>query len=248
MKKIIGIFLLSLLVISSCSSNKNIKLAKGLSVYYPLNGNVNDVKNKTNLIFNNATLTTDRFGKANSAYHFNGIDNYIQIQNNPAINFKKSISICIWARPTGFYYGTCHSNRILMKGESDYTPGNYTIAFDEALYSPGTACSSPLTDTIHQNFRSVADQNSYTPYITKGKWTSIIFTCDQHISRLYIDGLLKDSLKLTDGVTFTNQSDLFFGKLNNDSFPYWYNGDLDDVRIYNRIINPLEIKKIAEVR
>jgi hypothetical protein len=248
MKKTIGIFLLSLLIIAGCSSNKNINLTKGLSVYYPFDDNAKDVRSKTNIIFNNATLTIDRFGKANGAYHFNGTDNYIQVQNNPAINFKKRISICIWARPTGFYYGTCHSNRILMKGESDYIPGNYTIAFDEALYSPGTACSGPLTDTVHQNYRSVADKDSYIPYVIKDRWTSIIFTCDQHISRLYIDGLLKDSLKLINGVTFTNQSDLFFGKLNNDSFPYWYNGDLDDVRIYDRVITSAEINKIAEVK
>ena len=47
----------------------------GLLGYYPFNGNPNDVSaNAANLTNNNAVLTADRFGAANSAYSFNGIN------------------------------------------------------------------------------------------------------------------------------------------------------------------------------
>ncbi len=42
--------------------------------------------NNNNPIFNNATLTADRFGNGNSAYSFNGIGNYIRIPNAPSLN------------------------------------------------------------------------------------------------------------------------------------------------------------------
>ena len=54
----------------------------GLVGYWPFNGNANDqTPNGNNGTVNGATLTTDRFGNANSAYNFDGINDYIQINN-----------------------------------------------------------------------------------------------------------------------------------------------------------------------
>ena len=44
----------------------------GLVAGYEFNGNANDVKGNANGIVHGATLTTDRFGRANSAYAFDG--------------------------------------------------------------------------------------------------------------------------------------------------------------------------------
>jgi hypothetical protein len=51
----------------------------GLIASYPFNGNANDESGNGNIgTVNGATLTTDRFGKANSAYSFDGVSSYIQ--------------------------------------------------------------------------------------------------------------------------------------------------------------------------
>jgi len=48
-------------------------LSTGLVAYYPFNGNANDVSGHgNNGAVNGATLSTDRFGSANSAYALNG--------------------------------------------------------------------------------------------------------------------------------------------------------------------------------
>lgn len=45
-------------------------LTNGLVAYYPFNGNANDTSgNGHNGTANGATLTTDRFGMTNAAYH-----------------------------------------------------------------------------------------------------------------------------------------------------------------------------------
>lgn len=44
---------------------------------FPFNGNANDSKGLNNGTVYGATLTTDRFGNANSAYSFDGVDDYI---------------------------------------------------------------------------------------------------------------------------------------------------------------------------
>ena len=47
-----------------------------LVAHYPFNGNANDMSgNNRNPTYNGATLTTDRFGNANSACLFSGATN-----------------------------------------------------------------------------------------------------------------------------------------------------------------------------
>ena len=88
MKRLLCCFLL---ITEFCTAQVN--LDKGLQAYYPFNGNANDASgNNNNPVFNNATLTADRLGNPNSAYHFNGIDNYIRIPNNSSLNFSHKIS------------------------------------------------------------------------------------------------------------------------------------------------------------
>src|SRR6185312_8036339 len=100
-------FLLCLLLTTCLQSFSQVNLNSGLMAYYPFTGNANDASgNANNPIFNNATLTQDRFGNPNSAYSFNGTDNYIRIRNSTTLNSSNQISICAWVKVAGFYQGT----------------------------------------------------------------------------------------------------------------------------------------------
>ena len=77
----------------------------GLVAYYPFNGNANDESGSgNNGTVNGATLTTDRFGNPNSAYLFNGINNYIIIPN-VIINPNSSGTISLWFNLNNLYPG-----------------------------------------------------------------------------------------------------------------------------------------------
>jgi hypothetical protein len=77
-----------------------VDLNSGLKAYYPFNGNANDASgNNNNPVFNNATITADRFGNPNNAYHFNGVYQYMRIPNKPSLNFGKEITLSVWVRP-----------------------------------------------------------------------------------------------------------------------------------------------------
>jgi hypothetical protein len=55
-------------------------LSRGLVAYYPLNGNADDMSGNGNHgTVDGATLTQDRFGNQNSAYSFDGVNDYISI-------------------------------------------------------------------------------------------------------------------------------------------------------------------------
>jgi gliding motility-associated-like protein len=221
-----------------------VDLNNGLIAYYPFNGNANDASgNGNNPVFNNASLATDVYGNPNSAYYFNGIDNYMEIPNSASLNMGTTISICAWVKPAGFYYGACHGNSVIMKGNSDFLTGNYMLRFDDALYT-GTNCNGGIPDTLHQTYYGIGTGLSPvqdTPYAQKNIWRSVVYTYDGLHAKLYIDcDLVLDTEQ--PGLSFTNGDNLFFGKLNNAQFPYWLNGVLDEVRIYNRVLNADEVK------
>jgi hypothetical protein len=228
-----------------CTAQVN--LDKGLQAYYPFNGNAKDASgNNNHPVFNNATNTADRFGNPNSAYHFNGVYQYMRIPNKPSINFKDQITLSVWVRPTGFYYDICHASQLISKGGGNYEAGNYALRFDDALYSLGTGCDGGICDTIHQNFRGTG--TVLKPYggdfIKKNKWYNVLYTNDGRMARLYVDCQLKYEVVFPE--TFINEQDLFFGKSDDDLFPFWLNGDLDDIRIYNRALNNEEIFSLCK--
>ena len=75
-------------------------LNEGMVAYYPFNSDANDESGNGNdgTVYG-ATLTEDRLGKANSAYSFDGVDDYILVNHDISINFSEAISISIWVKP-----------------------------------------------------------------------------------------------------------------------------------------------------
>jgi hypothetical protein len=239
-KHFMKLMLVLLLLVNTCFAQTD--LNAGLKAWYPFNGNADDASgNNNNPIFNNATITNDRFGTPNGAYHFNGVYQYMRIPNKPSLNFGNQITLSVWVRPTGFYYGVCHASQIISKGGGNYNPGNYAMRFDDALYSTGTGCNGSKCDTLHQNFRGTG--TVLKPYagdfIKKNKWYNVLYTNDGKMAKLYVDCELKYAVVFPE--TFTNTEDLFFGKSDDTLFPFWLNGDLDDIRIYDRALNDKEI-------
>ena len=76
------------------------------------------------------------------------------------------------------------------------------------------------------------------------QWYNVVWTCDGTTVKMYVDCVLVGTAPSTFG-TFSNSFDLYIGKLNNAQYPYWLNGDLDDIRIYNRALNNQEITALC---
>ena len=73
-------------------------LKQGLVAYYPFNGNAKDESgNGHDGDVKGATLANDRNGNSNSAYYFDGADDYINLGNDDDFNFGESdFSISLW--------------------------------------------------------------------------------------------------------------------------------------------------------
>lgn len=235
MQKILLPFLL--LFANLCFAQVDLNL--GLKAYYPFSGNANDVSGHNNHpVFNNATLTADRFGNPNSAYHFNGTNNYMRIPNHPTLNMGNTLSISMWVRPTGYYTGQCYNNMMLMKGDADYLPGNYSLRFSDAY----TGCSATPT-TTEERFYDGNGTVAQLPLVQLNQWYNVTVTYDGTTARLYVNCILRATTPFTGN--FTNSFDVFLGHLNNAQFPYWLNGDLDEVRIYDRALTVDEVNVLG---
>lgn len=221
---------------------KPLTLKDGLVAYYPFSGNALDSSgNNNNPSFNNATLTTDRFGNANSAYSFNGSSSYVQIPNSTSLNTGSALTVSYWVKPNAFYTDACTENYVLSKGLE--SGNNYEFAFGNQAYFTANGinnCSTP-TDTTHEAFYGIGI-DGLLPTIHTGQWYHVVFTNNGKVSNMYVNGTLVVSG--TAKVTFNN-NDIYLGRYTSiASTPYWLNGVLDDIRIYNRALDSSDVKAL----
>jgi len=247
LKSVLRRLLFTAIFMGSLQVYCQVNLNNGLLAYYPFNGNAIDSSgNGNNPSFNNAILTTDRFGNANSAYSFDGSSSYMQIPNSSSLNAQSTLSISLWVKVNGFYQGKCSGNYLLTKGLQS-SSGIYDAVFGNSPY--GTLfnidfCTSPA-DTNHESFygAGVGDYNTFTPLIHSNKWYHIVIVYDTTKSYLYVNNVL--AITGVGQPSFSNSYDLFFGRYDPSQLdPFWFNGVLDDIRIYNRAISSDEVSAL----
>lgn len=207
------------------SQTPNYVPSNGLKGWYSFSGNANDLSGNANngTVFG-ATLTTDRFGNSNSAYSFNGTSDYIS-----APQTLSSYAISFW------YYTSLNPNTTGI--------GQY---FD--FYDYENSYCQKINDIIYVRKQNLSDPSlevttTYTPSLMN--WHHVVVNYNSISSNLdvYIDNVNQySSITATGGVfnSIANNSIIYFGA--NALFNTNYlNGKLDDIGIWDRLLNPTEI-------
>jgi len=194
----------------------------GLLAYYPFNGNANDESgNGNNGIVHGATLTTDRNGITNSAYYFDGTNNYIRI---PQINWPAlgtgDFTACAWVNISSFNdYRMIFADDILGNFQFNITNGGGSFEF----YFPGFG------------YRS----DSYE--FTISNWYHLTALRQNGILKFYINGLQFGSYNRSDAISKSSFLDIGY-RTSNNAHPFY--GSIDDIRIYNRALTESEIQQL----
>jgi trimeric autotransporter adhesin len=207
----------------------------GLVGYWPFSGNANDLSgNGANGLVNGAVLTTDKFGNANSAYYFNGIDNYIKCFADALPSTNRTVAL--W-----FYWDAS----ILKASPLGYGGGPSCHSFLLDLGNPG-AGGGKFEAQAHCSVNSLA-----IPWINPpiGSWYFWVISINGNTTSMYINGTF-----IGNNNDFTNPTNvsgkyLYFGcnvspdGMNpySDSYAPFFEGKIDDIRIYNRALNQTEI-------
>jgi hypothetical protein len=253
-------FLVVLFASYSISSGQNIPNyipANGLVGWWPFNGNANDESgNLNNGTVNGATLTNDRFGLSDKAYSFDGLDDFIQMINsgpsgntNVSVSFWMSTTMEVLQTPQGgvgyiFSYGANDINQfgrslnITVNG-SAWSGCNQGISFD----TYGAVLTN--TDVFDGNW------NFYTVINDTSLGNNVVY------QRIFKNGTLMNELCYSSmGVppyptNFSNATPIKIGAFYGTACAncqvqdqLYFNGRIDDIAIYNRVLNQQEITDI----
>jgi hypothetical protein len=240
MKKITT--LLTLLVFSSIFSQIPYFVpTNGLVGYWPFNGNANDESgNAHNGNITGATLTTDRYGNANSAYLYSGNNNYITIPNTSTLSGFADITISGWVNISQF--PSSLSNGLSGLVTKWYGSGNCGGVTDNY------ACY------IRTNNQFVGATNQYRVYpndlqtpnnLTTSNWYHFVMIHNSVTGgSFYINGILI-STYTTVGALCSSTNSLYFGCDNVlGTLNRFFNGKLDDIGIWNRTLTQNEITSL----
>ena len=98
--KIKLLFVIVIIVISNSLLSQT--PTNGLVGYWTFSGNANDSSgNNLNGTVNGAVLTEDRFGNSSSAFNFDGIDDYILVNDDDLLSFPNNeFTFSFWVNPT----------------------------------------------------------------------------------------------------------------------------------------------------
>ena len=237
MKRKLLTILSLVLAASTFAQVPNYVPTNGLVGWWPFNGNAVDESVNTNDgTVNGATLTTDRFGNANSAYSFDGVNDFIQVSHSNSLTFSQNeISISIWLYVLNWPQAL--ENYFICK---QLNIGNDQIGLHCYLYDGGTTTYPKYVALRYRNgINSAWTSPAYVDQsLTTGNWYNFIITHDNNSDKVYFNGNLVDS-ELSLNIGGTNTGNLFFGCFHN--LTAHYNGKLDDIGIWNRALTNCEI-------
>lgn len=223
---LIGIFVVS--NVKSASSG----LIVSLVAYYPFNGNALDESGKGNdATVNGAALTSDRYGVPDSAYLFDGIDDSIIISNSTTLSvtnfFVHGYTIAAWVKPLDASSGY---HTIVNKGINAFSIRLNGLVLEAChTHSGGTSCQ-----TI-----GVA--------LPINVWSHVAVTWDSFTGswKLYYNGIPGSYPVFVNDLVPMSDGDVSIGR--DSRFAQWYfNGVIDEVRIYDQGLTPIEMKRLYD--
>jgi hypothetical protein len=214
-------------------------LSSGLVAWYPFTGNAIDSStygNNGSVV--GPSLTTDRFGKTNSAYNFNG-SSYISVPHANQLNFgNNSFSISCWALCTG----TSRYQHIVTKGDVPYPTKSFYLRYDNDQLDFTSGNGATEAGIYTRSIVQVAN---------KQNWHNIIvnYNATNSTSYLYYDGKLVKQSSIIPNLSNTT-GPMYFGVENPviqlPSGPQYFTGKIDEIRLYNRVLTDTEIDYLSK--
>ncbi|NDA26835.1 MAG: LamG domain-containing protein, partial [Verrucomicrobia bacterium] len=204
-------------------------LNRGLVAYYPFNGNANDESgNGRNGAVTNAVLTLDRTGTTNRAYQFNGSNSRIVVSGATWPGANSDRSVVVWCKPVSMN----QNGNLFTFG--DGTRGNTRFSL---LLGYNTTTSLGFVGEDNDQIFQVGN-------LANGAWHQLAITMNAGTLTVYLNGVALPSF--VKSLNTDGSMPLVIGAnslTRNDEF---FNGSLDELRVYSRALSATEISQLYQ--
>jgi len=156
---------------------------------------------------------------------FNGAGNYIQVNDDSALDLTNEVTISSWINPN-----TLHDGGILTKKPTSGTAYNY-------YYRLTAAGGINFGVTLGTTLRVYSANTQLSP----GMWSHIVGTYDGTSLKLYVDGTYFGKADYSGTMTPTDNY-LIIGSEYIGYRPF--NGNISNVKIYNRALSATEVQQL----
>jgi hypothetical protein len=203
----------------------SVSLGKGLVGYWPLTGNAKDATPYAdNGTVNGTTLTTDREGRANSAYSFNGSSNYIDI---PISLSPTAMTVSLWFNATSLTSG---NSRLIANSHTDADDHGFQLEFN-------SGGGSGFFDVGNG---SAEGRATWSGSLSTGTWYNYVGIYTGSAVYAYINRVQVAYTAFSGGAIASSSYDVNIGR--NPAYAGdYFDGTISDVRVYNRALNVSEV-------
>jgi Concanavalin A-like lectin/glucanases superfamily len=199
---------------------------------YLFAGNTDDTSgNGHHGVLHGATWTTDRFGNANCALHFDGTDDFVSIDPPPRID-ETAFAVSVWARYEPREVRQW-SNTIIAQDD-----GN-----DENQSRRVFQLSTFYGRIVWHRMIGARDPICWRP-IPSDTWLHVTAVYENGEHRIYVDGEFHDSIQ--HGFWTHARQPIHIGRKGTNEPQFFFRGDIDDVRLYNRALHDDDIGALFE--
>jgi hypothetical protein len=176
-------------------------------------------------------------GYIDGGLSFDGVNDYVDVPDNAALRFTKSdsFSVCSWVNPVSGW------GDILCKMQSGSQHGLFT--YEVQWSSSSQAFDFALCNSGNYYVYIVTPNGSAPP----GSWYHVAWVYQNKNATIYINGELKGSGYFNSDPSGAADKNVTIGVRSYGSAKEnYFNGTLDDVRIYNKVLSAAEIEEIYQ--
>jgi glucose/arabinose dehydrogenase len=165
-------------------------------------------------------------GKNGGALSFDGVNDWVTVGDANSLDLQAGMTLEAWVNPTAL--GTTGSSWrcVAFKEQS--------LGMVYALYA-NNGSARPVGQVTVGGERNAAG----TAQLALNTWTHLATTYDGANLKLYVNGTQVASTSVAGAIAVSTGALRLGG---NAVWPEWFQGQLDDVRIYNRALAPAEIQ------
>lgn len=195
---------------------------------YQLNGDATDVSRNYDGTASNVTYGAGQFGQA---AQFNGSNSYVLIADSPALRLTGDYTISFWFKTNSI--GAIQ--RLVNKDNANDFSGGWALVLEP---------DSSIT-WVHNNGSTNQNWNTGVS-ITANTWyyVTAVYSDSNNLRSFYLNGSLQNTI--TTNTNVASETDvLLFGAYGQSSpLGQYFNGSLDQVRIFNRALRPYEVEAL----